>query len=154
MKVKTWIPFFVILFTVSSFSQKFGKRNDCENNYRFQGKCIVPDLTDEQLQAIEDIKLNYREKVIDIKTKIEKDKIEIEKILNSKEIDLEEIKRFMKINAELLTKIRETRIDMTFEISEKLNPEQKELWIKKHLDKRKYLRDLGKSRKFRNRQID
>jgi Spy/CpxP family protein refolding chaperone len=82
-------------------------------------------LSDEQIDAIEEINQKYREHLLDIRDKLQPKHSRLRKMLLKEKIDLNDVNSLLREIAELEVELRMARIRQRIEIDNLLTPEQR-----------------------------
>lgn len=125
----------IILFatTISLIAQPkpYGDKL-CGKNADFMKRELAEklNLSDEQKEAIAELKLTMHQEILDLTNKIEKNRIEVKKLLLQDKLDRDEITSIIKENSDLQSKIKLIRTENWFKIYDMLDTLQKPVFKK------------------------
>ena len=149
MKTKMYVLIAILSFLSiqNIFAQERNRQRD-----NCQQQCLIKlDLTDEQQEKIETMKLDHQMEMIDLKANLEKKRLELEELKNEGNYTREEYINDVEVINSAKDAIAISRANFKMDVYELLDANQKKEWNELSLNcgERKEKRN-NKSRKYKN----
>jgi len=125
---KSFVVFLFVVLTSSLFAQPGGMMQEKRGQI-----CKLMNLTDNQIQKIQKLKIEHQEYIIDLRTVIQKNRLAIKKIMLKDNFNEADFLNLSRKNSDLRAKIHDSRLKMQLGIYKLLNTDQKKIWKTKFL---------------------
>ncbi|MCK4663623.1 MAG: Spy/CpxP family protein refolding chaperone [Bacteroidales bacterium] len=130
LKLKTYLFLLVgmfFLFNLSVFAQQGSAMGQGQGKANCQGKCLmnIPDLTDEQTEQIENVRIENMKKTLPLKSQLEEKRAKYKTLMVAEKADMNEINKIIDEMGEIKTQKMKQRTSHKQEIRKILTDDQR-----------------------------